>query len=306
MESPVPAALKEGATTLEVSVWLENGELLVSCVLLSPSDCDADGLSSRWERIVRRSRLKQRCPRSTWVRPSLNSSNLSHVLADPLLKLLGPPGPFSAASHHRRRRCVFFAFLHHNSLIPPLHSAGSFPQINITTPFLLILNLRTSPSMTFSFVLHDLAPLLDAGLLTSYCPNACLFTPGLVTVLISASTAPLDDIHHLSPRHVFVEAPIDRLGEWSADVAPVASGPLKELTGWEGTRAATEDQLRVIREQVEAAHARGTKVRFSQLPRCVFLRFRCVGIRLIGFSRYPLHAREMVRETLAKEGVDIL
>lgn len=132
--------------------------------------------------------------------------------------------------------------------------------------------------MTFSFILHDLAPLLDAALLTTYCPNASLTTPGLITVLVSASTAPLDDIHHLSPRYVFVEAPIDRLGEWTADVAPIAAGPLKESTGWDGVRAATDDQLKAIREQVQAAHSKGMGLRYSHVPRCVL---SLPGLRLV-------------------------
>ena len=100
-------------------------------------------------------------------------------------------------------------------------------HITSSQPFHLFLRLRTDPSMTFQFLLHALAPLHDASLLSSFCPKSNLATPSLVAVVCAGAAAPLDDMLALSPRYVFAEAPIaDDFTQAVREVTPVVSGSL--------------------------------------------------------------------------------
>lgn len=123
--------------------------------------------------------------------------------------------------------------------------------------------------MTFQFVLHALSPLLDASLLTSYCPNSNLVTPGLITVACTGSKVPTEEIHSLVPRYVFYEASIadENSDGWSKELTPLASGNLMEVTGWSGDRQITQEETERIRDQVERAHRKGIKVRYDGLPK---------------------------------------
>lgn len=143
-------------------------------------------------------------------------------------------------------------------------------HITSSQPFHLFLRLRTDPSMTFQFLLHALAPLHDASLLSSFCPKSNLATPSLVAVVCAGAAAPLDDMLALSPRYVFAEAPIaDDFTQAVREVTPVVSGSLFETTGWDGSNSATEEQLARVRAQVTKAHDAGLLIRYTDLPRCV-------------------------------------
>ncbi|GAA5825685.1 hypothetical protein JCM3770_002798 [Rhodotorula araucariae] len=209
------------------------------------------------------------------------SHTFSAVVVEPLLRVFSPPDAPPPAV--RRRRSSIFSHIR--------------PQ----APFQLVLRLRTAASITFPFVVSDLAPLLDASLLSTYCPNSGATTAGLITVVSSAANGaevvPLEELTVAQgPRFVFRDAPIAAFDDDDAetssaispDVTPVAAGALLEATGWDGQKPLAADARERIERQVARAHARGLKVRYEALP------------------NFPIHVREQCRQTLAALGVDYL
>ncbi|BGP39017.1 hypothetical protein JCM10450v2_002974 [Rhodotorula kratochvilovae] len=209
------------------------------------------------------------------------SHTFSAVIVGPLLRIFSPPDAPPTTSRRRR--------------------SSVFSHVKPQTPFQLVLRLRTPASITFPFVVSDLAPLQDASLLTTYCPNGGATTPGLITVVSSsangAEMVPLEELTVVQgPRCVFRDAPVAAFdgedGAATADidpaVTPVAAGALVEATGWDGQKPLTAEQRERIARQVERAHARGLKVRYEALP------------------NFPIHVREQCRQTLAALDVDYL
>ncbi|GAA6029843.1 hypothetical protein JCM8097_001075 [Rhodosporidiobolus ruineniae] len=203
----------------------------------------------------------------------------SACFVEPLLRVFsGSAVPVGIA--HRRRSSVF-AHIH------PHH------------PFQLVVRLHTPASLTFPFLVDALQPLNDASLLTSYCPNACVTTPALITVVSSsahgAEMIPVEDLKAVAgPRVVYRDADIatfetdDGAAQWSREVTPVAAGNLREATGWDGSSPLSEEQRERIEKQVAGAHRREIKVRYEGLP------------------QFPVHVRESVKSTLHGLGVDYL
>ncbi|GAA5861039.1 hypothetical protein JCM3774_002171 [Rhodotorula dairenensis] len=208
------------------------------------------------------------------------SRTFSTCWVEPLLRI------FSASvvrigSAHRRRSSVF-------------------SHVKPTTPFQLVVRLRTPASLTFPYVVDALQPLQDASLLTRYCPNARASTPGLITVVSSeadgAEMVPLEDLYAIQgERFVYRDASLAAFGDdpnegkrFDPQVTPVAAGELLASTGWDGQGPLTPEIRARIEGQVGRAHAAGLMVRYEKLP------------------QFPVHVRENVRSTLQKLGVDYL
>lgn len=150
-----------------------------------------------------------------------------------------------------------------------ISSANSLFHITHDHPFHLIVSLKNDPAVTFQYLLHALAPLHDASLLTYFCPKSNFTTPGLITVVCTGAV-PLGDIQSLSPRYVFGEFPLETLlkeGHALKEVTPVTSGSLQELTGWDGSNTATEEQTKTIAKHVALAHDNGLEIRYFDLPK---------------------------------------
>lgn len=121
--------------------------------------------------------------------------------------------------------------------------------------------------MTFQFLLHALTPLLDASLLTSYCPKSNIVSPGLVTVVCGGDAIPIDEIRSLSPRYVFYEADLlQGVDHAQKDLTPVASASLAQLLEWDGVTSFTPEQSEKLKSAVEEAHGKGVKVRTEGWP----------------------------------------
>ncbi|GAA5906659.1 hypothetical protein JCM6882_008087 [Rhodosporidiobolus microsporus] len=203
----------------------------------------------------------------------------SNCFVEPLLRIFqGSAIPVGTA--HRRRSSVF-------------------AHISPHSPFQLVVRLHTPPSITFPYLVDALEPLHDASLLTTYCPNAEVTSPALVTVVSSsahgAEMVPLEDLASApGVRFVYRDADIgafdsdEQAQQWSQEVTPVAAGNLLEATGWDGQSAIVEEQRERIAAQVERAHKRGIKVRYEGLP------------------QFPVHVGENVKHTLHTLGVDYL
>lgn len=134
------------------------------------------------------------------------------------------------------------------------------------------MNLKTSPEISLQYLLYSITPLYDASLLTSYCANADLLTPGMITIVCTGVNARTrDEINSISPRYVFAEGMLaeedDKME--GREVTPVSIGDLKEAVGWSGEGQLSEEQKLRVREQVERAHAKGSKVFYRSVERCV-------------------------------------
>ncbi|GAA5821965.1 hypothetical protein JCM11251_004800 [Rhodosporidiobolus azoricus] len=207
------------------------------------------------------------------------SKTFSDCFVEPLLCIFqGSSNLFGTA--HRRRSSVF-------DHVSPHH------------PFQLVVRLHTPPSMTFPYLVDALEPLHHASLLTTYCPNADVSTPALITVVSSAANGaemvPLEDLTSVPcVRFVYRDADIsmfdgdDEPQDLSNNLTPVAAGNLKDATGWNGQCSPTDEQKEKISAQVGRAHKRGLKVRYEGLP------------------QFPVHIRENVKHTLHMLGVDYL
>ncbi|ORY91566.1 hypothetical protein BCR35DRAFT_298770 [Leucosporidium creatinivorum] len=210
---------------------------------------------------------------------TLSAENtLTSMYIDPLLNIFNiqqPPTPSTGSFSHHRRRSSSGASSNH-----------PFPAY-LHQPLLLLVDFKTSPEMSLQFLIHFVDPLHDASLLTTYCANSHLFTPGLITIVCAGADAAMrETIHGMSPRFVFAAAPIsedDRME--GKETTPVAIGELGEAVGWSGEGELSEDQKLKVRDQVDHAHAKGMKVFYRGLNK---------------------EMGEQVREDLRAEGVDYL
>ncbi|GAA5971924.1 hypothetical protein JCM11641_001571 [Rhodosporidiobolus odoratus] len=207
------------------------------------------------------------------------SKTFSSAFIEPLLRVFST-SVVPVGTAHRRRSSVF-------------------AHISLQHPLQLVIRLHSPASISFPYLVDSLEPLHEALLLTTYCPNAGITTPALITVVSSdghgAELVPVEDLAAVAgPRFIYRDASVvdmaakDASVHFSNELTPVAAGDLKEATGWDGRTALTEVERDRIRQQVEAAHKRHVKVRYEGLP------------------NFPNHTRESVRSTLLALGVDYL
>ncbi|KAK4057934.1 hypothetical protein OIO90_001153 [Microbotryomycetes sp. JL221] len=184
---------------------------------------------------------------------------LSSMYLDPLLHLFDSPSSassFSFTPHHRRRSSAASGVLHPRYWSQPL---------------LLLLNLHTDPVMTFQFLLHYLTPLLDASLLTTFCPNSAALNQGLITVASTDATDVLkSEIANLTPRYVFLAAKLeDETSDWNKQICTIVTADIKEVIGddqkydKDGDEGLTNAQVSKVTDYVTRAHDQGAKLRLG-------------------------------------------
>ncbi|KDE07917.1 hypothetical protein MVLG_01827 [Microbotryum lychnidis-dioicae p1A1 Lamole] len=189
------------------------------------------------------------------------------------------------------------AFLHRrhlsNSSLNSSSSAAYLTACSPSHPFLLLLDIQTDPAMTIQFIRHALSPLLDAGLLTTYCPRSQLFTQGPITALITGEVSRSQLLLEAegsseTTRFLFVEADIcsRTLDRVEKALSPVAGGDLGRAVGGWNRETLDEEQMEEVRRQVAQAKERGVKVRYEGLP------------------KYPVHTRELLKSWLFEQSVD--
>ncbi|KAK6829764.1 hypothetical protein PG987_010348 [Apiospora arundinis] len=167
---------------------------------------------------------------------------------------------------------------------------GVFDTVAGQTLYLWV-DLKTDGATTWPYVVKALAPLRDAGYLTTYDGKAV--KPGPVTVIGTGNT-PLNLVQGVSPRDYFWDGPLPTLGtEFSnitKEVTPIASTAFTSQFGdVRGTGGSlNETQAALLKSQVETAHAKGIKVRYWDLP------------------YWPIGTRNAVWRTLWDAKVDLL
>lgn len=131
----------------------------------------------------------------------------------------------------------------------------------------LFVDLKTDGPTTWPYVVEALAPLRDAGYLTTY--NGSAVVSGPVTVVGTGNT-PLNEVQGVAPRDYFYDAPLAYLtttySNITSDVSPIASTDFAVQFGEVVQETFNETQLALLEKQVADAHAKGIKVRYWDQP----------------------------------------
>ncbi|PSS02407.1 hypothetical protein BD289DRAFT_359615, partial [Coniella lustricola] len=162
----------------------------------------------------------------------------------------------------------------------------------------LLVDVKTSGSTTWAKVLEQLEPLRERGWLSYYANGAVHTRP--ITVVGTGNTRFEDVVANTTYRDYFFDAPLSKLATTSSssssDGLPAydasnsyyASVSMNAAIGMPWFGNLRTEQIERLREQVQAAHARGLKARYWDTP------------------SWPVAARNHIWDTLVKEGVDML
>ncbi|EKG18744.1 hypothetical protein MPH_03970 [Macrophomina phaseolina MS6] len=170
---------------------------------------------------------------------------------------------------------------------------GVFDTSSGQTLYLWI-DLKTSADDTFPAAHTALQPLRDAGFLTTYYPGNDTLVKGAVTAIGTGNTR-LSDVldQDAAVRDVFYDAPLAALPEniTGPEISPIASTQFSAHFGKVTSAdvpALNDSSLALLKEQVDAAHAKGIGARYWDTP------------------GYPIGTRNAVWRTLIDAGVDLL
>ncbi|KAK9784217.1 putative PLC-like phosphodiesterase [Seiridium cardinale] len=165
---------------------------------------------------------------------------------------------------------------------------GVYDTVSSQTLYLFI-DLKTAGATTWPAVIEALAPLRDAGYLTTF--NGTAVTSGPVTVIGTGNT-PLNQVQGVSPRDYFYDAQLATLGTTfsniTKEVSPIASTQFSAQFGNVRSQELNSTQLELLESQVATAHAKGIAVRYWDQP------------------GWPIGTRNAVWRTLWDAGVDLL
>lgn len=168
---------------------------------------------------------------------------------------------------------------------------GSDHGVFDTSPYqtlTLLVDLKTGGDETWPFVVKQLEPLRKGGWLTHF-KNGKVHV-GPITVVGTGNT-PFDQIVANSTfRDTFFDAPLNKIGSGDFDSTNsyYASVSFQAAVGRIERGELSRNQIAKIRSHVKAAHDKGLKARYWELP------------------GWPISLRNHVWEVLVQEGVDIL
>lgn len=154
--------------------------------------------------------------------------------------------------------------------------------------------MKTSGPETFEAVIAALEPLREKGYLTTV-KDGKTITNGPVTVIGTGETT-LEMVAPIKDRDYFFDAPLANLSDSkyvnvTGLVSPVASTNLLEAVGkinGDTDPLLSDEQLKVLREQIATANERGIGARYWNTP------------------HFPIRTRNLVWRTLLREGVILL
>lgn len=261
---PLATALLNGCISVETDVWLRNGEVMVG---------------------------------HSQARLHMNRT-LSSMYIEPLIQLLHrePPEDEDSLSASIARPGIF----------------DSDPEQTLT----LVIDFKHDEPGLWQYVHAALDPLRRKGYLTHF--NGSDVVPRPITIVMSGD-APFSEVAAQGPeRDMFYDAPLQFLSPanpqthnlpphdtpaeatrpasrlpvnaavYSSANSYYASGNFKEIVGHVWHSKLSDDQLRLIREHIDGAHARGLRVRYWGVP------------------SWPLGIRNYLWRVLVREGVDVL
>lgn len=161
-----------------------------------------------------------------------------------------------------------------------------------TQTLTLLVDVKTAGPATWAAVVAQLAPLRERGWLSFYADG--VVHTRAVTVVGTGNTAFADVVANETYRDYFFDAPLHKLADVGVEetydptnsyYASVSFGATIGAP-WMGRLGA--EQVERIRRQVRAAHARGLKARYWDLP------------------SWPVSTRNRIWDLLVQEGVDML
>ncbi|KAF2269308.1 hypothetical protein CC78DRAFT_277062 [Lojkania enalia] len=165
---------------------------------------------------------------------------------------------------------------------------GVFDTSSDQTIYLFI-DLKTSGPETWTVVLDALAPLKDAGYLSTY--DGETFDEKPVTVIGTGNT-PIWAVQNAIPRFAFYDAPLALLSSTFSNVtsfdSPIASTNFEAVFGSIKGLEFNKTQAEKLEEQVSVAHEKGIKARYWNTP------------------AWPVGTRNAVWRTLWEGGADLI
>ncbi|KAK1997058.1 hypothetical protein LX36DRAFT_88408 [Colletotrichum falcatum] len=161
-------------------------------------------------------------------------------------------------------------------------------ETNPVQTMVLLVDLKTGGSETWPQVVRQLEPLRERGWLTKVVNDKIHYGP--ITVVGTGNT-PFELVAENSTyRDTFFDAPLLKLDgyDFNPTNSYYTSVSFKKAIGTVWFGDLTEAQIMKLRNQVKAAHSRGLKVRYWDLP------------------AWPISVRNHIWDVLVREGVDIL
>lgn len=250
-DAPLHSALQAGCIGVEADIWLSDGDLLVG-----------------------------HNPFVLSRRASLHSLYLN-----PILDIL----------HERNTRSNLLELPDNFQSSVPL--AGVFAA-DPAQPLVLLIDFKTDGDTLWPYVMDQLQPLREAGYLTHY--NGTAINERPITIVASGDAPVQHVMGNDTYRDIFYDAPLDKLTatstsdeeQLSADYdfsnSYYASVNFRKAIGSLHRNRFSQDQLAQIRSQIQAAHARGLKVRYWGTP------------------SWPRGLRNHIWHVLVREGVDLV
>jgi hypothetical protein len=153
----------------------------------------------------------------------------------------------------------------------------------------LFIDVKTDGPTTWPAVVKALAPLRDAGYLTTF--DGTGITLGPVTVTGTGNT-PLDQVQGVSPRDYFYDANLALLSteftNITSSVTLIASAQFSAYIGKINGTEFSQSQLDTVRQHISYAASKGIMGRYWDTP------------------AWPISTRNAVWRTLVSEGVGLL
>ncbi|KAF8246592.1 hypothetical protein K440DRAFT_602251 [Wilcoxina mikolae CBS 423.85] len=151
-----------------------------------------------------------------------------------------------------------------SAFVPQDTRNGVFDQDAGQTLFLWV-DVKTSGTATWPYVVRALEPLRSRGYLTKLTPDGINMGP--ITVIGTGGT-PLELVAPVKSRDYFYDGPLLSLAAQNItkEISPIASTQLSAAVGEVGTQGLNKTQVKTVEELVAEAIGRGIQVRFWDLP----------------------------------------
>lgn len=149
------------------------------------------------------------------------------------------------------------------------------------------MDIKTNGAKAWPYVLEALAPLRERNWLTTV--NGSTITPGPVTV-IGTGSSPLELIAPVKIRDYFFDGSLPDIEAKNITkaISPIASTSFLSAIGEVHSTGFSSAQKKTLEGHIKAAHDRGIKVRYWELP------------------SWPISTRNAVWRGLVAAGVDLL
>ncbi|KAI9789514.1 MAG: hypothetical protein M1835_001636 [Candelina submexicana] len=257
---PFYSALSVGAVSVEADVWLYNSTLYIGH--------EPSALTTA------------RTFESLYINPILDTlqrqNPSSPFVTTPTKKYASPRPPLPQSQYSTNTDTLFTPY------------SGVFDTASTQTLYLWV-DVKTSGSTTWPYVVRALEPLRRGGWLSSTNGSGITYNP--VTVIGTGNT-PLNLVQPITSRDYFYDGPIPTLnstfGNITSLVSPICSTSFSVNFGSVNGTSLNSTQLALLRDQVRVAKGKGIGTRYWDLP------------------AWPVSTRNGVWRQLKSEGVDLI